>query len=75
VVDRALERRGHCFARYADDCNVYVRSKRAAERVMEGLVGLYAKLKLQVNPSKSAVARVWDRAFLATAFGWRQARS
>jgi hypothetical protein len=42
---------------------------------MEGLVGLYAKLKLQVNPSKSAVARVWDRAFLATAFGWRQARS
>ena len=68
VVDRALERRGHRFARYADDCNVYVRSKRAAERVMEGLVGLYAKLKLQINPSKSAVARAWDRAFLGYSF-------
>jgi len=68
VVDRELEQRGHRFARYADDCNVYVRSKRAAERVMEGLVGLYAKLKLQINPSKSAVARVWDRAFLGYSF-------
>jgi group II intron reverse transcriptase/maturase len=68
VVDRELERRGHRFARYADDCNVYVRSRRAAERVMEGLVGLYAKLKLQINPSKSAVARAWDRAFLGYSF-------
>ena len=56
-VDKELERRGHRFVRYADDCNVYVRSKRAAERVMEGLVGLYAKLKLRVNAAKSAVAR------------------
>ena len=48
-VDKELERRGLHFARYADDCNVYVRSKRAAERVMEALVGLYADLKLQVN--------------------------
>jgi group II intron reverse transcriptase/maturase len=68
VVDRELERRGHRFARYADDCNVYVRSKRAAERVMEGLVRLYAKLKLQINASKSAVARAWDRAFLGYSF-------
>ncbi len=67
-VDRELERRGHRFVRYADDCNVYVRSKRAGERVMETLVGLYAKLRLQVNIDKSAVARVWDRQFLGFCF-------
>lgn len=63
-VDKELERRGHCFVRYADDCNVYVRSKRAGERVMQALVGLYATLRLRINPAKSAVARVWDRQFL-----------
>ena len=68
TVDKALERRGHCFVRYADDCNVYVRSKRAAERVMEGLVGLYAGLKLRVNVAKSAVARAWARSFLGYSF-------
>jgi RNA-directed DNA polymerase len=67
-VDKELERRGHCFVRYADDCNVYVRSKRAGERVMEALVGLYAKLRLHVNAAKSAVARVWDRQFLGFSF-------
>ena len=67
-VDKELERRGHCFVRYADDCNVYVRSKRAGERVMQGLVRLYAKLKLRVNESKSAVARAWDRSFLGYSF-------
>ena len=67
-VDKALERRGHRFVRYADDCNVYVQSKRAAERVMEGLVGLYAGLKLRVNVAKSAVARAWDRSFLSYSF-------
>jgi RNA-directed DNA polymerase len=67
-VDKELERRGHRFARYADDCNVYVRSKRAGERVMQVLVGLYAALKLQVNVDKSAVARVWDRQFLGFSF-------
>lgn len=67
-VDKELERRGHRFARYADDCNVYVRSKRAGERVMEMLIGLYAKLRLQVNTEKSAVARVWDRQFLGFSF-------
>lgn len=68
VVDQQLERRGHRFVRYADDCNVYVRSKRAAERVMEGLVVLYAKLKLTVSPAKSAVAPAWQRSFLGYSF-------
>ena len=68
TVDKALERRGHRFVRHADDCNVYVRSKRAAERVMEGLVSLYAGLKLRVNVAKSAVARAWERAFLGYSF-------
>ncbi len=67
-VDKELERRGHRFVRYADDCNVYVRSKRAAERVMEGLVALYANLKLRVNPAKSAVAPARDRSFLGYSF-------
>ena len=68
TVDRALERRGHRFVRYADDCNVYVRSRRAGERVMQGLVGLYAKLHLRVNESKSAVAPARDRKFLGYSF-------
>ena len=54
--------------RYADDGNVYVRSKRAAERVMAGLIQLYAKLKLRVNPAKSAVAPARDRSFLGYSF-------
>lgn len=68
VVDQQLERRGYRFVRYADDCNVYVRSKRAAERVMERLTQLYAKLKLRVNPAKSAVAPAWQRSFLGFSF-------
>jgi RNA-directed DNA polymerase len=68
VVDQELERRGHRFVRYADDCNVYVRSKRAAARVMEGLVALYAQLKLRVNPTKSAMAPAWERSFLGYRF-------
>jgi group II intron reverse transcriptase/maturase len=68
VVDRQLERRGHRFVRYADDCNVYVQSKRAAERVMEGLVALYARLRLRANLAKSAVAPVWSRSFLGYRF-------
>jgi group II intron reverse transcriptase/maturase len=67
-VDKELERRGHTFARYADDCNVYVRSQRAGERVMEALKSLYAGLRLKVNESKSAVARVWGRKFLGYSF-------
>lgn len=67
-VDKELEKRGHAFARYADDSNVYVRSRRAGERVMEALKSLYAKLRLRVNESKSAVARVQDRKFLGYSF-------
>jgi RNA-directed DNA polymerase len=63
-VDKELEKRGHAFVRYADDGNVYVCSRRAGERVMALLRRLYGKLRLQVNESKSAVARVWDRKFL-----------
>ena len=63
-VDKELERRGHCFARYADDANVYVRSARAGERVMALLRRCYAKLHLVVNESKSAVASVFGRKFL-----------
>jgi RNA-directed DNA polymerase len=67
-VDKELEKRGHVFARYADDCNVYVRSKRAGEDVMELLRQLYAELRLKVNETKSAVARPWDRKFLGYSF-------
>jgi group II intron reverse transcriptase/maturase len=67
-VDQMLEQSGHRFVRYADDCNVYVRSKRAGERVMGRLVRLYAKLKLKVNEEKSTVARVWERKFLGYSF-------
>ena len=63
-VDKELERRGHHFARYADDANVYVRSVRAGERVMALLRRCYAKLHLVVNESKSAVASVFGRKFL-----------
>lgn len=63
-VDRELERQGHCFARYADDCNVYVRSRKAGERVMALLRRLYARLRLVVNETKSAVASAFARKFL-----------
>lgn len=66
-VDRELERRGHRFARYADDCNVYVRSQKAGERVMRLLRRCYDKLHLKVNESKSAVASVFGRKFLGFA--------
>jgi RNA-directed DNA polymerase len=63
-VDKDLERRGHRFARYADDCNVYVRSRRAGERVLHSLRRLYAKLRLNVNEEKTAVGTVFGRKFL-----------
>ena len=67
--DRELARRGLRFARYADDSNIYVRSRRAGERVMARLTRfLTAKLKLQVNAGKSAVARPWERKFLGFSF-------
>jgi RNA-directed DNA polymerase len=64
-LDKEIERRGHKFCRYADDCNVYVRSKSAAERVMVSLEKfLKVKLKLTVNRRKSVVDRPWKRKFL-----------
>jgi RNA-directed DNA polymerase len=66
-VDKALEARGYSFARYADDCNVYVGSMRAGERVMAYLRKLYAKLQLQINEAKSAVASAFGRKFLGYA--------
>ena len=71
-VDRELERRGHCFVRYADDCNVYVRSRRAGERVMALLRRLYGKLKLTINEAKSAVGSAFGRKFLGYEFWERQ---
>jgi RNA-directed DNA polymerase len=68
-LDRELERRGHRFARYADDCNIYVRSGRAGKRVMESITRfITAKLKLKVNSEKSAVAEPWVRKFLGFSF-------
>lgn len=64
-LDKELERRGHRFVRYADDCNIYVRSRRAGERVMAGVRQfLQERLKLKVNESKSAVDRPWRLKFL-----------
>ena len=65
---KELERRGHCFVRYADDANVYVRSRRAGKRAMALLLRLYGKLRLTVNPTKSAVASVLQRKFLGYSF-------
>ena len=67
-VDKELERRGHAFVRYADDLRVFVRSKKAGDRVMQSLVKLFGKLRLKVNNEKSAVDRVWNRPFLGFAF-------
>ncbi len=72
-VDKELERRGHCFARYADDCNVYVRSRKAGERGMALLRRCYGKLRLTVNETKSAVAGVMGRKFLGFSF-WSAAK-
>jgi RNA-directed DNA polymerase len=71
-VDRELERRGHRFVRYADDCNVYVRSQRAGERVLKGLRKLYTRLHLKVNEGKTAVAGAYGRKFLGYCL-WRAA--
>ena len=66
-VDKALEARGYSFARYADDCNVYVSSLKAGQRVMALLRKQYARLKLQINEAKSAVASALGRKFLGYA--------
>lgn len=70
---KELERRGHCFVRYADDANVYVRSLKAGQRVMAVLRRLYDRLRLQVNESKSAIASAFGRKFLGYDF-WLSAQ-
>ena len=68
-LDKELERRSHRFVRYADDCNIYVKSKVAGERVLKSLEQFITKrLKLQINHQKSAVARPWQRSFLGYSF-------
>src|SRR5471030_1056097 len=68
-LDRELENRGHRFVRYADDCNIYVRSERAGQRVMKSISRFITqKLKLKVNEAKSAVARPQERKFLGFSF-------
>jgi group II intron reverse transcriptase/maturase len=72
-LDRFLEKRGLSFCRYADDCNIYVGSKRAGERVMQAVTAfLEAVLKLKINASKSAVARPWERKFLGYSMTWHK---
>ena len=73
-LDRELERRGHAFCRYADDCNIYVRSQAAGERVLAGISQfLSERLKLTVNAAKSALARPWERKFLGYSLTWHKA--
>jgi group II intron reverse transcriptase/maturase len=68
-LDKELEKRGHKFCRYADDCNIYVRSRRAGERVLASVRGfLTERLKLKVNEAKSALERPWKRKFLGFSF-------
>lgn len=72
-LDKELEKRGHKFTRYADDCNIYVKTKRAGERVMESVKRFVeGKLKLRVNEQKSAVDRPWKRKFLGFSFTWEK---
>ena len=73
-LDRELELRGHAFCRYADDCNIYVKSQRAGQRVMASITRFLADtLKLTVNVAKSAVARPWKRKFLGYSLTWHKA--
>ena len=73
-LDRELERRGHAFCRYADDCNIYVRSQQAGERVMASITRFLADtLTLTVNVAKSAVASPWKRKFLGYSMTWHKA--
>jgi RNA-directed DNA polymerase len=72
-LDRELERRGHRFCRYADDCNIYVQSDRAGQRVRQSITAfLEQRLKLKVNAAKSAVARPWERKFLGYSMTWHR---
>lgn len=72
-LDKELERRGHCFCRYADDCNIYVGSRRAGERVLVSIERFLIRvLRLKVNRDKSAVERPWKRVFLGYSMTWHK---
>ena len=72
-LDNELERRGHAFCRYADDCNIYVRTRRSGERVLSSVTRfLERRLKLRVNRQKSAVGRPWERKFLGFSLTWHK---
>ena len=72
-LDKEFEKRGHRFVRYADDCNIYVKSKRAGRRVYESIkMYLETKLKLKVNENKSAVASPIKRKFLGFSFYYKK---
>ena len=74
ALDRELERRGHAFCRYADDCNIYVGSERAGTGLLQNLTTfLEQRLKLKVNVAKSAVAHPWERKFLGYSMTWHMA--
>src|SRR6266496_2989529 len=73
-LDRELERRGHAFCRYADDCNIYVGSERAGVQLLQSLTWyVVERLTLTVNAAKSAVARPWQRKFLGYSLTWHKA--
>jgi RNA-directed DNA polymerase len=72
-LDKELEKRGHCFCRYADDSNIYVRTQKAGERVLSSVTNFVEKkLKLKVNKAKSAVGRCSERKFLGYSFTWNK---
>jgi group II intron reverse transcriptase/maturase len=74
-IDKLLEARGHRFVRYADDCNIYVRSQLAGERVMAVMHKELSKLRLRINAAKSAVDRPWNRQFLGFTFRKREGQT
>lgn len=75
-LDRELEKRGHAFCRYADDCNIYVATKASGERVMASITRfLSQRLKLTVNQAKSAVGRPWRRTFLGYTMSWHPTKA
>jgi RNA-directed DNA polymerase len=75
-LDKELEKRGHAFCRYADDCNIYVASKASGERVMTSITRfLSQRLKLTVNQTKSAVGRPWRRTFLGYTLSWHPTKA
>jgi RNA-directed DNA polymerase len=72
-LDKELEKRGHLFVRYADDCNIYVKTRKAGERVKKSITAFIEnRLKLKVNQDKSAVDRPWKRKFLGFSFTWNK---